>query len=114
MYVWGIIEKCGGGGRMGLKTSRVEKLKSSMASPRSRTKLWIIRATTSVLLWTCLVQLMALGEMWGPRVLKGWPSCFSHQDSSSSSSVPLDLKLFPALPARVLPPKSEFFTLHFL
>ncbi|KAM7483101.1 hypothetical protein LguiB_007684 [Lonicera macranthoides] len=90
---------------MGLKTSRVEKLKSSMASPRSRTKLWIIRATTSVLLWTCLVQLMALGEMWGPRVLKGWPSCFSHQDSSL---VPLDLKLFPALPTRVLPPKRVY------
>ena len=91
---------------MGLKTlgeSRVEKLKSSMVS-RPRMKLWMIRATTSVLLWTCLVQLTALGEMWGPRVLKGWPSCFS-QDSAA-----LDLKLSHTAPARVLPPKSESLT----
>ncbi|PSS08018.1 GDP-fucose protein O-fucosyltransferase protein [Actinidia chinensis var. chinensis] len=89
---------------MGLKTlgeSRVEKLKSSMVS-RPRMKLWMIRATTSVLLWTCLVQLTALGDMWGPRVLKGWPSCFS-QDSSA-----LDLKLSHTAPARVLPPKRVY------
>lgn len=98
---WGIT--------MGLKTFRgesrkgIEKLKTSMVS-RSRMKLWMIRATTSVLVWTCLVQLTALGEMWGPRVLKGWPSCFS-QDSA------MDVKLPPALPARVLPPKSEFLYL---
>lgn len=91
---------------MGLKTfggesrKRIEKLKSSMVS-KSRMKLWMIRATTSVLLWTCLVQLTALGEMRGPMVLKGWPSCFS-QDSA------MDVKLVQAIPARVLPPKSEF------
>lgn len=101
------------GGTMGLKggESRVEKLKNSMVS-RSRMKLWMIRATTSVLLWTCLVQLTALGETWGPRVLKGWPSCF-HQDAASASAstatgaVALDVKSAPEdVPARVLPPKS--------
>ena len=85
----------GGGGE------RVEKFKSS------RMKLWMIRATTSVLLWTCIVQLTALGETWGPRVLKGWPSCFSHQDSSISV---IEDKV-PSVPARVLPPKSKFFLL---
>ncbi|KAA8541083.1 hypothetical protein F0562_025046 [Nyssa sinensis] len=69
---------------------------------RSRAKLWMIRATTSVLVWTCLVQLTALGEMWGPRVLKGWPSCFS-QDSAA-----LDIKSSSAVPARVLPPKRVY------
>lgn len=100
--------------RMGLKTfgkeskKGIEKLKSSMVS-RSKMKLWMIRATTSVLLWTCFVQLSALGEMWGPRVLKGWPSCFS-QDSLAA----LDVKFAQPLPARVLPPKSEFlFTLSY-
>ncbi|GFZ16956.1 O-fucosyltransferase family protein [Actinidia rufa] len=89
---------------MGLKTlgeSRVEKLKSSMVA-RPRMKLWMIRATTSILLWTCLVQLTTLGEMWGPRVLKGCSSCFS-QDSAA-----LDLKLSHAAPARVLPPKRVY------
>ncbi|GFZ12179.1 O-fucosyltransferase family protein [Actinidia rufa] len=66
---------------MGIKKlgeSRMEKLKSKIFSG-PRMKLWMmIRATTSVLLWTCLVQFMALTEIWGPRILKGWPSCISH------------------------------------
>ncbi|XP_077237640.1 rhamnogalacturonan I rhamnosyltransferase 1-like [Tasmannia lanceolata] len=69
--------------RMGVKhlgDAKVEKLKGSMVS-RSRMKLWIIRMTTTVLLWTCFVQLTALGEMWGPRVMNGWPSCFTPSDS---------------------------------
>ncbi|KAB2073164.1 hypothetical protein ES319_A07G065500v1 [Gossypium barbadense] len=82
----------GGGGE------RVEKLKYS------RMKLWMIRATTSVLLWTCVVQLTAVGQTWGPCVLKGWPSCFTHQDSSFS--VIKDKVL--SVPARVLPPKRVY------
>ncbi|KAJ0501579.1 hypothetical protein HanHA300_Chr11g0402311 [Helianthus annuus] len=50
-------------------------------------------ATTVVLLWTCLVQLMALGESWGPRVLKGWPS-----HDSVISGAALDVKLLPVVP----------------
>lgn len=92
---------------MGLRTlgkSRVEKLRNSMAiSSRSRMKMWLIRATTSVLLWTCIVQLTALGDMWGPRVLKGWPSCFTHESAARA----LDIELPSARP-RILPPKSEF------
>ncbi|XWS60394.1 hypothetical protein CRYUN_Cryun07bG0032800 [Craigia yunnanensis] len=87
-----------GGGGEGGGGERVEKLKSS------RMKLWMIRATTSVLLWTCIVQLTAVGETWGPRVLKGWPSCFSHQDSSISV---IEDKV-PSVPARVLPPKRVY------
>ncbi|XP_047329282.1 rhamnogalacturonan I rhamnosyltransferase 1-like [Impatiens glandulifera] len=88
---------------MGLKTlSRVEKLKSSIFS-RSRMKLWLFRATMSVMLWTCLIQFVALGEIWGPRVLKSFPSCFSHDSSSS-----LDVKLPVAIPAKVLPPKRVY------
>lgn len=109
------IEKKGiviGMGLKALSGSRVEKLKSSMMTSRSRMKLWMIRATTSVLLWTCIVQLTALGEMWGPRVLKGWPSCFS-QESSASAAAALDDKLALSAPPRVLPPKSEFGNLSF-
>lgn len=95
-----------GMGLKALSASRVEKLKSSMVTSRSRMKLWMIRATTSVLLWTCIVQLTALGDMWGPRVLKGWPSCFT-QDSSAAASA-LDDKLGWSAPPRVLPPKRVY------
>lgn len=82
---------------MGLKNGgegRAEKAKGSIVS-RPLVKLWIIRATSSLLLWTCLVQLTALGGTWGPRLLKGWPSC-SSQDTARTA------------PARLLlPPKSE-------
>ncbi|KAM3703374.1 hypothetical protein ACB098_04G090100 [Castanea mollissima] len=98
---------------MGLKAmGGVEKLRSSMSvtMSRSRMKLWMIRATTSVLLWTCIVQLTALGDLWGPRVLKGWPSCFLQDSSSSSSSSAAvnNAVTVPSVPPRVLPPKRVY------
>ncbi|WOG92233.1 hypothetical protein DCAR_0311496 [Daucus carota subsp. sativus] len=93
--------------KMGFKTfggegkKGIEKLTASMVS-KSGMKLWMIRATTSILLWTCFVQLSALSELWGPRVLKGWPSCFSHDSAA------LDVMITPVLPARVLPPKRVY------
>ncbi|KAJ0986861.1 hypothetical protein J5N97_005217 [Dioscorea zingiberensis] len=69
---------------------------------RSRMKMWIIRVATTVLLWTCLVQLTAIGEIWAPRVLKGSPSCFTPSPRSVkalSSSVVVFSKVAP-------PPKS--------
>ncbi|KAK9272920.1 hypothetical protein L1049_003299 [Liquidambar formosana] len=109
--VEGREEKCGCGGEkreMGLKCGfaegRVEKLKNSMVS-RSGMKLWMIRAMTTVLLWTCFVQLMALGEMWGPRLLKGWPSCFT-PPPASDLSLPFGVSSVP--PKVVLPPKRVY------
>lgn len=84
---WEVKVKLFGGGK-------VDKLKTSVVS-RSSMKLWMIRAITTVLLWTCVVHLLALGEIWGPRLLKSWPSCFSNQDVELTS-----------VPAKVvLPPK---------
>lgn len=81
--------------------ARVDKSRNSSAS-KSRMKLWMIRAITTMLLWTCVVQLMTLGEMWGLRLLKGWPSCFTHHHQ--------DLSHLPSLPPKLaLPPKSESF-----
>ncbi|XP_051115975.1 rhamnogalacturonan I rhamnosyltransferase 1-like [Andrographis paniculata] len=98
-------------GIMGLKTAsfggyKLEKLRNGGMVSRSRMKLWIIRATTSILLWTCIVQLTALSETWGPRVLKGWPSCFS-QESAASAAVALE-QSSPELHVRVLPPKRVY------
>ncbi|KAJ0734577.1 putative transcription factor bZIP family [Helianthus annuus] len=90
VWIWGI---------MGLKVlgeGKVERLKRSVGYSNARgnkMKLWMVRATTVVLLWTCLVQLMALGESWGPRVLKGWPS-----HDSVISGAALDVKLLPVVP----------------
>ncbi|KAK9054422.1 hypothetical protein SSX86_025500 [Deinandra increscens subsp. villosa] len=96
-------------GAMGLRKLgeiRVEKLKNSMANARSpKMKMLLIRVTTTVLLWTCLVQLTVFGGTWGPRVLKGWPNCFT-QDSQPATE--LDVKLLPAVPARILPPKRVY------
>ncbi|KAL8474784.1 hypothetical protein ACS0TY_031282 [Phlomoides rotata] len=98
-------------GVMGLKTASfggkgLEKLRNSGMVSRSRMKLWMIRATTSILLWTCLVQLTALSETRGLRVLKGWPSCFSQE--SAATAVALDVKSSPQHIVRVLPPKRVY------
>ncbi|PKA59823.1 Uncharacterized protein AXF42_Ash011948 [Apostasia shenzhenica] len=91
--------KSHGEGKVGGAAAAAEKIKGAMMT-RSRMKLWMIRATTTVLLWTCVVQLTALGEMWGPRVLKGWPSCFTPSDS------PATMKPSSAVEQKiVLPPK---------
>ncbi|KAL1820612.1 hypothetical protein DCAR_0416937 [Daucus carota subsp. sativus] len=91
------LKSFGGEGKKG-----IDKFKSSMVS-RSKMKLWMIRATTCILLWTCLVQLTTLSEMWGARVLKGWPSCFSHESATA-----MDVMITPSLPTRVLPPKRVY------
>lgn len=85
-----------------LGESKVEKLKNSFVS-RPRMSLWMIRAVTVLLLWSCFVHLMALGEMWGPRLFKGWPSCFNHHELSTAAEMT-------SLPTKIaLPPKSKFF-----
>ncbi|XP_071711989.1 rhamnogalacturonan I rhamnosyltransferase 1-like [Rutidosis leptorrhynchoides] len=99
-------------GSMGLnKLSeiRVEKLKNSMVNTKSpKMKLWLIRGMTTVLLWTCVVQLTAFSGdgSWGPRVLKGWPSCFTHDFNSNSAA--LDSKFSHNLPVKVLPAKRVY------
>lgn len=75
---------------------------------RVRMRMWMLRATASVLLWTGVVQLTALGETWGPRVLKGWPSC-NHRDRSSLAAGAKEVVEVSSgdHPRRALPPKSE-------
>ncbi|CAA6672464.1 unnamed protein product [Spirodela intermedia] len=96
---------------MGLRPAgegKGEKPKGSVVmAGRSRKNLWIIRATTTVLLWTCVMQLTALGDMWGPRVLKGWPSCFT---SPGSTPMAVISSLPPSIEAEklVLPPKRVY------
>ncbi|KAG6401808.1 hypothetical protein SASPL_138675 [Salvia splendens] len=76
-----------------------ERLRNNGLVSRSRMRLWMIRATTTILLWTCVVQLTALSETWGPRILKGWP-CFLHKPEPA-----FGLHSSPRLP---LPPKRDY------
>lgn len=48
--------------------------------PRARLQVWFVRVSSSILLWTCIVQLMALGEIWHPHLPVGWPTCFNRHD----------------------------------
>ncbi|KAL2896291.1 O-fucosyltransferase 34 [Bienertia sinuspersici] len=59
-------------------SQKVEKLRASMANRSRRFKQWMIRGLTTIILWFCLLQLTAMGEIWRPTVMKGWPSCFNN------------------------------------
>lgn len=45
---------------------RCDKLQAP-GIPRTRLQVWFIRVCSSILLWTCLVQLVAVGELWHPK-----------------------------------------------
>lgn len=65
--------------------------------PRTRLKVWFIRVCSSILIWTCLVQLVAVGELWRPQLLTGLSSRFTRlsiQVEQPLASPP------PLLPAR--------------
>ncbi|KAF8399519.1 hypothetical protein HHK36_015385 [Tetracentron sinense] len=57
-------------GRSEVLQSRCDKLPSPTL-PRTRLQVWFIRVCSSILLWTCLVQLVAVGELWHPHLLTG-------------------------------------------
>ncbi|XP_043725412.1 rhamnogalacturonan I rhamnosyltransferase 1-like [Telopea speciosissima] len=49
---------------------RCDKLPTPVI-PKTRLQVWFIRICSSILLWTCLVQLVAVGELWHPQLLTG-------------------------------------------
>ncbi|KAH6809866.1 O-fucosyltransferase family protein [Perilla frutescens var. frutescens] len=62
---------------------------------RRRLQVWFIRVCSSILIWTCLVQLVAVGGLWHPRLLTGYPGSTkmsAHQERS--------LPTLPPVPAR--------------
>ncbi|KAL2522988.1 O-fucosyltransferase family protein [Forsythia ovata] len=73
-----------------------------LTASHAKLKLWILRAITTLLLWTCIIQLVALGEVWGPNLLKSWPSCSSPPDVYTESNASLTRREV------VLPPKRVY------
>ncbi|XP_019185850.1 PREDICTED: uncharacterized protein At1g04910-like isoform X2 [Ipomoea nil] len=62
-------------GGKGMKSMGEGKMgKNKVMVCNVRMKMWIMRAITLLLLWTCTAQLTAIGEVWGSKLLKSWPS----------------------------------------
>lgn len=70
-----------------------------MVIPRTRLQVWFIRVCSSILIWSCLVQLVAVGELWHPHLLTGLSNRFS---GFHSLSIQVE-KEAPSLPP-LLPP----------
>lgn len=43
----------------------------SPSLPRTRLQVWFIRVCSGILVWTCFIQLVTVGELWHPHLLKG-------------------------------------------
>ena len=39
--------------------------------PRTRVRIWVMRACTSVVLWTCLIQLLTVSSLWNSHFIAG-------------------------------------------
>nr|DAD42721.1 TPA_asm: hypothetical protein HUJ06_000951 [Nelumbo nucifera] len=48
---------------------RTDKLPLPPPPPRTCVQVWFIHIYSNILLWTCIVQLVALGELWNPRYI---------------------------------------------
>ncbi|KAG8384567.1 hypothetical protein BUALT_Bualt04G0131200 [Buddleja alternifolia] len=73
---------------VGMKILGGDKVQETMffSMSRPRMKLWTLRLITTLLLWTCIIQLVAIGEVWGPRLLKSWPSCSGSPDMYNTTN----------------------------
>lgn len=59
------------------------------AFPRPRLQVWFIWVCSSILLWTCLVQLMAVGELWHPKSLYKISNPTSHYPFPAATGDPV-------------------------
>ncbi|KAJ7953855.1 O-fucosyltransferase family protein [Quillaja saponaria] len=39
--------------------------------PRTRLRIWFVRVCSSIVLWTCLVQLVTIGDLWHSHLISG-------------------------------------------
>lgn len=74
------------------------KLPPPSAVLKPRVQVWFVRVCSSILVWTCLIQLFAAGELWRSRIFTG----FTNQISRFSAPV----EPVPLPPH--LPPPSQF------
>lgn len=75
------------------------------AIARTRLQVWFIRVCSSIVLWTCLVQLVAVCELWHPHLLAGITSRIS---SSAELNVDEEARLHSSSsspPPPLVPPR---------
>ncbi|XP_074274598.1 rhamnogalacturonan I rhamnosyltransferase 1 isoform X1 [Silene latifolia] len=80
------------------------------AIERTRLKVWFIRVCSSILLWTCIVHLVAVSELWRPRFIAGISYRFSHVSPTIHSAVVLSSPP----PPPPLPPARNYTSRGFL
>lgn len=74
---------------------RCDKLPSPVIA-RTRLQVWFIRLCSSLFLWTCLVQLVAVGELWHPHLLSNITNRISQISQIPVQVVPSPPPLLPA------------------
>ncbi|KVI05545.1 Calcium-binding EF-hand [Cynara cardunculus var. scolymus] len=82
---------------------------------RTRLQVWFIRVCSSILIWTCLVQLVAVGELWHPKLFIGFLNPINGSTGPSSNagkSIPTPPPALPAPPP--LPPPRNYISNGFL
>ena len=71
--------------------------------PRTRLQVWFIRVCSSILLWTCFVQLVAVWELWHPHLFSNFTNRISQ-----ITLVPLHVQEAIQSPPPLLPPSGFF------
>lgn len=64
--------------------------------PRSRFRFWFIRVCSSIVLWTCLVQLVTVSELWNSHFFTGLTSHIYH---TTHTPIQDDVRLTESPPA---------------
>lgn len=77
---------------------------------RTRLQIWFIRVCSSILIWTCLVQLVAVGELWHPKLFSGFLNPINGSTRVSNNVISI-----PAVPPPPpLPPPRNYLSNGFL
>ncbi|KAF6140742.1 hypothetical protein GIB67_035169 [Kingdonia uniflora] len=80
---------------------KCDKLATTLSPPRTRLRVWFVRVCSSILLWTCIVQLVAVGELWHPQLLKGLSNQLTRITNFSVRLEDVTPAPVPLLPARI-------------
>ncbi|KAD2393653.1 hypothetical protein E3N88_40630 [Mikania micrantha] len=68
---------------------------------RTRLQVWFIRVCSSILIWTCLVQLLTISELWHPKFFTGFfnsVNVSTRLSTEATTTVPMPPPQLPPLP----------------
>ncbi|KAJ9563840.1 hypothetical protein OSB04_009000 [Centaurea solstitialis] len=73
---------------------------SGQLTQRSRLQVWFIRVCSTIVVWTCLVHIVAVGELWQPKLLRSYSNRINDQGRLSIQAEKTILPLPPLAPSR--------------